>query len=740
MKCTNCGGEMQEGAKFCPGCGTAVVSQEIVKKISLKCEQCGGTLAIDSDKTALACPYCGHKSLIIENDAVTIERIKTEAHKEIELEKIKSEDRRLQQVEEKEQKKETKSQVEKFRKGKWSKFLLIAFLLAAVLTYFFFSSGRIFAGILSLIQVGCFGVAWCMGMNIIKEKRRYIHVLIAIFGIILIIPTVRSCGSLDSSENVETIKWSIIYMGDIIPEPNSKKIEIHDNQEDVLWIDVHNTTETEYFEYIAASKALGYTVSVNENSIGYDAYNEDGYYLDISYYESGKEMSVRLEAPVEMSDLIWSEHKVSSVLPEPKTTIGAFVVETDEANTIVLGDTEKTDFTEYCEACKQAGFEIDAKNEDDAYTAFDENGNKVRITYNSRNKELTINFEYPMLFTKITWPTVGVGTLAPVPKSLSGKVGNDFGWTYSVYIENISREDYEAYVQECIDAGFNKDVRNYGDSVWGNYSDDININVAYKGFNTMYVSVTGSVSDDYSSYTRKPGKDEIIESNNVDNKDYAVDFKDAAEFEAALNNGEKVEGKTVQFSVIEYKPNSAMGINCWAGEHLNFISENEVSVENGDIVVGRVTKEASNVFGSWKIPYELIVINPDGKETELTTTPKPTATPKPTVTPKPTATPMPSSEYEKAYIREMSNYTLYLMFDEDTKKAVAFGTNDTYVMKGKYSGGFASGVTISWNDGWDETLKHSGGSKATLIDGNGFDWSYEVCDVMRAQTVLDGLK
>lgn len=339
MKCTKCNNEIQHGAAFCSCCGAAVENQEPIKKISLKCEQCNGTLTVDSDKTVLACPYCGHQSLIIENDAVTIERIKTSAHKEIEMEKIKSNDRLHQMQNEKEQRQEINAQVEKFKKGKFGKFLIVVFLLSTVSIYFYFCSGHILAGILSLIQAVCFGSAWCMGMNIIKEKKRYIHILVAIVGIVLIIPTMRSCGAAvaNISKNVEEIKWSIVFMGDKIPEPNSKSIEIHDNEEDDLWIDVHNTSETDYYEYIVACKELGYTVEMDETSIGYDAYNEEGYHLDLSYYKSSEEMSIQLEAPTELTDLNWSEHKVSAILPEPKSTIGAFAIENNETNTIVVG-------------------------------------------------------------------------------------------------------------------------------------------------------------------------------------------------------------------------------------------------------------------------------------------------------------------------------------------------------------------------------------------------------------------
>lgn len=60
-----------------------------------------------------------------------------------------------------------------------------------------------------------------------------------------------------------------------------------------------------------------------------------------------------------------------------------------------------------------------------------------------------------------------------------------------------------------------------------------------------------------------------------------------------------------------------MGINCWSGEHLNFISENELDVEKGDIIVGRVTKEPTKTLGSWKVPYEVLEI--EGKELDTET-------------------------------------------------------------------------------------------------------------------------
>lgn len=98
----------------------------------------------------------------------------------------------------------------------------------------------------------------------------------------------------------------------------------------------------------------------------------------------------------------------------------------------------------------------------------------------------------------------------------------------------------------------------------------------------------------------------------------AIDYENAESFEKALNSGEKVKGSIVRFDVIAYKPYSGMGINCWSGEHLNFISEVELDVKKGDIIIGRIIEEPIEQLGSWKVPYEVIKINPNNEDVIVT--------------------------------------------------------------------------------------------------------------------------
>lgn len=86
-------------------------------------------------------------------------------------------------------------------------------------------------------------------------------------------------------------------------------------------------------------------------------------------------------------------------------------------------------------------------------------------------------------------------------------------------------------------------------------------------------------------------------------KAVTVDYEDAASFEAALNTGTDLTGKTVRFKVDAIVPDSAFGYNLQTGEHLNFCSTKNPGVKVGDTVTATV-KEVSSMMGSYVITYD----------------------------------------------------------------------------------------------------------------------------------------
>lgn len=84
-----------------------------------------------------------------------------------------------------------------------------------------------------------------------------------------------------------------------------------------------------------------------------------------------------------------------------------------------------------------------------------------------------------------------------------------------------------------------------------------------------------------------------------------INYADEQSFEAALDNGENLEGKVVRFTALELHPKSAWGYNVWAGEHLNFVSAEHPDIKAGDVVVVRATSIKSHLR-SWIIEYEKV--------------------------------------------------------------------------------------------------------------------------------------
>lgn len=76
-----------------------------MKTIKMKCQNCDGLLEMDSDKEIIFCPYCGMKTLMVQDNEVKIAKINAEAdvsknvkieeaHSKVEIEKAKIENRR----------------------------------------------------------------------------------------------------------------------------------------------------------------------------------------------------------------------------------------------------------------------------------------------------------------------------------------------------------------------------------------------------------------------------------------------------------------------------------------------------------------------------------------------------------------------------------------------------------------------------------------------------------------------
>jgi len=362
-----------------------------------------------------------------------------------------------------------------------------------------------------------------VGNNISKKTKR---ILVLIGCLLLIFILIYSC---NSNNSFGKLRWSELILSSHLPTPESNSIEIWNDNSDSLRVDIGNINAKEYYNYVNACKVDGYTWGSEEDANNYSAYNVDRYYLQLYYSSYSEELHIRLDAPLSVSDIDWNNHSISSLLITPPSTIGSILNENKEQIEILVVLSGDDEYESYRNDIISLGYTIESVIEDKTYSAFNDKGGKVELSYISGSKEMKVLYYYPIEFEEFIWPTVGIATFAPVPNSFSGKIINHYDWTFSAYINNISKNQYKYYVQKCIEKGFDKDISDYGDSFYADHwwYNNMDINVSYRGFNTMYIHISGDIDHDYSWHTRTMTAEEkayceTLGSNDVNEEDESL--------------------------------------------------------------------------------------------------------------------------------------------------------------------------------------------------------------------------
>ena len=148
---------------------------------STKCPCCGGQPNFNESSGMFNCPYCGAEFPPNESDAVKTEKIRTQAYKDIENEKIKW-------GKEQEKARTKKAEAEAFKKGKFIKVLVVFTVLGALMGAVGFNDGRVLAGIVGLVITALFICSILMGLKAVDEPFKGSRMLSAVLAFVLIIP------------------------------------------------------------------------------------------------------------------------------------------------------------------------------------------------------------------------------------------------------------------------------------------------------------------------------------------------------------------------------------------------------------------------------------------------------------------------------------------------------------------------------------------------------------------------
>ena len=294
----------------------------------------------------------------------------------------------------------------------------------------------------------------------------------------------------------EEFKWLDTGLITKIPKINATKGEYMANSDEKLDVTVEGFTYTQFDEYITECKNMGYVIDASKDTNKYVAYNAEGYHLELQYWSHSKKIDIELKSPLTGDvDFKWPTQEIASLIPKMEGKSGRIENVGSEKVEFWIYDVTETEYIAYTETCVESGFAVDSKIGNRNFSGFNLDGYKLVLWYGDM-KQLSVTLDAPMALSDIAWPSTGPATLIPKPSFDVGKIISDYDWVFSVYLSDMTIDDFNAYVDKCIDKGFKKDYRSeyYFSADKG---EKVSLNVEYIGFNIVEIRIS-----DYNEFGR----------------------------------------------------------------------------------------------------------------------------------------------------------------------------------------------------------------------------------------------
>lgn len=290
-----------------------------------------------------------------------------------------------------------------------------------------------------------------------KNKKVLIIAGAAVGVLVLICILISLIGSVGQNDDVahemHTFEWNSVELGGLLPKPPSNKGEVNRNSDESLSIDIYEISDSRYKDYIQKCKGKGFMNDTIEEGNIITSYNSDGYCLALEYDTASNKMLLNLDAPMKMEEINLDDYELLKQLPAPPSSRGNIEQNTDEQLIIYFGDVPFAEYELYVTSCKESGFANDASEEDNKYTAENEEGYLLTAEY--------ISYNILKISIKVPFYSVSVKTICSE---------NAFMNQYDVnviindeYMETISHGGQETYNFTLKEGTYNIEVCNAED-------------------------------------------------------------------------------------------------------------------------------------------------------------------------------------------------------------------------------------------------------------------------------------
>lgn len=263
----------------------------------------------------------------------------------------------------------------------------------------------------------------------------------------------------------------------------------------------------------------------------------------------------------------WPTGSLAQMIPSMNKKCKSISESENSLHITVVDGISKKDYDTYVSECKERGFTIDAEETNDDFEAYNPEGYQVRVSFSDfSGKEVDIYLDAPKADGTLVWPTTGLATKIPNPDKTKGNITSDSSSQFTAYIEDMEKAAYDAYVEQCIAAGFNvkydKNKKRYeADNQQGD-----SLHVEYKGFNTVYISLEAAKADSSSSTTASAAASTTPSANTSTNQSAGA----SADFKKTMDDYEKTIDSYIAFMK---KYNESSNTASMAADYAKYMSD-----------------------------------------------------------------------------------------------------------------------------------------------------------------------
>lgn len=142
----------------------------------------------------------------------------------------------------------------------------------------------------------------------------------------------------------------------------------------------------------------------------------------------------------------WPESEIAGMLPEPESSYGSIVNESEDSLTVEVGRTSRKDYNKYVKDCKSKGFMVGYSSSDNSYDAQNKSGYKLMLSYDEDNRIMAIVLDAPAGTSGKASSDSAVSKDAKDKKSSSSGVDPDFKALMDSYEEFF--DDYIVFMEK----------------------------------------------------------------------------------------------------------------------------------------------------------------------------------------------------------------------------------------------------------------------------------------------------